>query len=384
MTLLFLFLFIPVAIALIAKFALKFDISWKEFAAQIAAGCLSVFIVWSIGAESATWDREVWNGSVTRTNMWQFSCPMNTMNPCTNSYSCNCRPVCTTTIDSRGNPQQSCHTECDTCYTYPWERNWEVYSNVWDGAMNIRRIDPQGANPPPRWVAIEPGEPVSTTNRYQNWVRAASSSLFNESPEADSVYAELLVDYPDDIVDYYRIGRVLTPNVELANERVWNNELAMILSRLGPSRQMNMVFVITEGTQRDYAFAMRRHWQGFKKNDAIVFIGLNQGNIAWAEVMSWSRSELFNIELRAFFEEQQGTAFASLNPRETLAQVEEIGSLFERRSMEEFEYLRGDIPPPTWLLILATILSVGGGIGLSIFFHKNEVFESVRSYYRGY
>lgn len=379
MTLLFVFLFIPVVIALIAKFAFKLDISYREFGAQIVAGCLSVLIVWSIGAESATWDREVWNGAVTRTRMYEFSCPMNTLNPCTNSYSCNCRQVYAGT-DSNGRARY--RTECDTCYVYPWERNWEVYSNVWNGNMNIRRIDAQGAQTPPRWAAIRPGDPVSTTNGYQNWVRAASSSLFNESPEADSVYEELLVDYPIEIVDYYRLDRVVTPNVELRNEREWNRELANSLSRLGPSRQMNMVFVITKDTQRDYAFAMRRHWRGFKKNDAIVFIGLDaSGNITWSETMSWSRNELFNIEMRAFFEERIGQSFAALNPRDTMAQVEEISLLFERRPMHEFEYLRGDIPPPTWLLILATILSVGGGIGLSIFFHRNEVFESVRSYY---
>lgn len=379
MTLLFLFLFIPVVIALIAKFAFKLDITWKEFGAQIAAGVLSVAVVWGLGAESATWDREVWNGSVTRTEMRQFSCPTNTMNPCRNGYTCNCRRVYAGS-DSEGRPRY--RTECDTCYRYPWERDWLVHTNVHSVPFDIDRIDAQGRGEPPRWTAITPGEPVSTTAPYQNWVMAANHSLFNESPEADSIYADLLVDYPIDIVDYYRLDRVVTPNVELANERLWNRELSNSLSRLGPSRQMNIVLVISEGTERSYASAMRRHWRGFKKNDAIIFVGLDAaGNVTWSEVMSWSRNELFNIETRAFFEQNIGQPFASLDPRQIMAQVEELSLLFERRPMHEFEYLRGDIPPPTWLIIVAMILSIGGGIGLSIFFHRNEVFEATRSYY---
>ncbi len=387
MSLLFyLFLFIPVAIALFAKFVLKLDISWKEFAAQCVVGILSVSLVWLAGKDSATWDNEIWNGAVTQTDVWRYSCPTNTMNPCRNGYSCNCHQVCSTEYytDSNGRSQsrQSCHTECDTCYVYPWEQQWLVSTNIHQNRIEIARVDRQGARTPPRWAEIRPGDPVSRPNRYQNWVMAADRSLFNEAPEATTTYADLLVDYPDEIVDYYRIDRVVTPNVRLQNEREWNRQLSNVLSRVGPTQQMNMIIVVTEGTQRDYAFAMRRHWHGFKKNDAVVFIGLNQGNVAWAEVMSWSRNESFNIETRSFFEQNIGQPFASLDPHRTMEQVEELALLFERRPMHEFEYLRGDIPPPTWLLIVAAIISIGGGIGLSYVFHRNEFFEGIYSKYR--
>lgn len=137
---------IPTAIALIAAFGLKLDISLKELAIQIVGGFLVLGAVWVIGLNLSSLDKEVWNGRVIDKTVWKFSCHTNTSNPCTNGYSCHFHEVCS---GSRKN--KSCHTEHDTCYVYPWEQNWYVKSDL-NSKQKIDRIDAQGALQPPRWV----------------------------------------------------------------------------------------------------------------------------------------------------------------------------------------------------------------------------------------
>ena len=40
--------------------------------------------------------------------------------------------------------------------------------------------------------------------------------------------------------------------------------------------------------------------------------------------------------------------------------------------MKEFEYLKDDIEPPTWLIVLCLVLGIGGSIGVSFVFYKHD------------
>lgn len=90
---------IPTAIALIAAFGLKLDISLKELAIQIAGGFLVLGVVWAIGLNLSSLDKEVWNGRVIDKTVWKFSCHTNTSNPCTNGYSCHFHEECSGSVD---------------------------------------------------------------------------------------------------------------------------------------------------------------------------------------------------------------------------------------------------------------------------------------------
>lgn len=377
-----LIILIPITIALIAKFALKLDICWKEFAIQICAGVLAVSLIWVGGYFSKTGDREVWNGAVTSKSVAFERCYKDMFAPrvCRNSYSCNCHQVCTTTYDSKGNASQSCHTECDTCYRFPWEKDYEVKSNV--GNFTISRIDDQGRGTPPRWTQVRVGDPTSTTHNYQNWVKAASGTLFRDAESTMMKYEGKLPDYPIQIYDYYNINRLVTVGTRLPNAQRWNTEISKTLSVVGPTRQMNLIVVVANNVDPDYAYALRRHWEGFKKNDAVVFIGIRNNNVAWVEVLSWSKDAGFDVQTRAYLSTFVGQNITTLNPQVVVGQIGEIAKKrFERRPMKDFEYLRGDIDPPSWLLWTSIIFSIIMGVGLSIFFHKNELFPGNNSRY---
>lgn len=373
----FLIMLIPVAISLSLKFLRGWEISWLEFAAQFVIGAAVLSMIWAVGNMSKTGDREVWNGAVVSKDVNRFRCPTNTSNPCRNGYDCNCYEVCTPQYDAKGNVSgQSCTTHCDTCYRYPWEQDWYVRTSL--GPFEISRVDAQGANEPGRWTSTKVGDPVSVTKPFKNWVKASAGTLFRDADSGLETYAKILPEYPIQIFDYYRIDRVVTPNVRLANKALWNDEISRKLAILGSVREINAVFVFVDGQPRDYAYALRRKWNGFKQNDAVIVVGLRQGKVEWTEVMSWSKKSLFNVQMKQAMDAYVGRNITEVAPREVLTSFETIAmASFERRPMKEFEYLKGDIKPPSWLIWISVILAVIIGGATSFLFNNIDLDESI-------
>lgn len=363
----FLIILIPVVISLIAKYGFKADISWKEFLIQFAGGVVALSLIWVIGRYSAASDTEIWNGSVTGKHMDHFSCPTNTMNPCQNGYTCHSHQVC-----SGSGKDRSCHEEHDTCYVYPWEQDWYVDSTL--DSFEIDRVDPQGADAPPRYTVTAVGDPVSRTHVYMNWVKAASDSIYAQDATAVSRYEKLLPSYQQHIYDYYKIDRLYTTNVRLQAAPKWDTAISRALGPLGGTKQINFVMIVVEGADRDFAPAVRRAWRGFKKNEAVLVIGLKNGQISWAESMSWSKNSIYDVDMKHMVEDQRGTSFAAIDPVIFMGSVSTIIQRdYVRRPMKEFEYLKGDIPPPIWLIWVATICALIYGVVTSIIFNKYDL-----------
>lgn len=362
---------IPVIIPLLAKFVLRLDISWLEWIVAVFACSLVLAAMWYGGRAAVGGDHEVLSGRVTAKSVDRYRCPTNTMNPCQNGYSCNCVTTCTSSTDSKGNVSQSCTTHCDTCYVYPWEQDWRVASTLQN--YTIRRVDAQGAVEPRRWSIVQQGDPVAMTHPYKNWVKASANTLFREGKAGADTYAKILPDYPIRIYDYWRIDRVVTPNVAVPNKTAWNRELSKMLSTVGPAKQVNVVVVFVNAP-RDYARTLRYHWEGFKKNDAVVVVGVQGGLVSWTEAMSWSKNPAFDIEVRNLIDNYRGQPLAALEPQRVVPAIGQIAMKeFVRRPMEEFEYLKGDIPPPRWLIWLCTILAVLLGCGSAYLFHRVDL-----------
>lgn len=367
---------IPIAIPLVGKFLLRLDISWLEWA-LIAVICVAMLAgLWYGTKLSAANDREVWNGAIVSKDVDRERCYTNMLpRVCSQSYSCNCHQVCSTSTDSKGNRTESCHQECDTCYRYSWEQDWNARSTL--NAYTISRVDAQGAREPSRWTRIKTGDPVAATRPYQNWVAASANTVFRDSKAQAERFEAILPDYPIGVFDYYRIDRVVTPNLRIANEAQWNSELSKMLSVVGPRRQMNMIVVFVNAPQ-EFATGLRYHWKGFKKNDAVMVVGVQGGLVTWSQTMSWSKNASFDIEMRNLISAYRGQPVANLNPAVVMPQIGQIASRsFVRRSMEEFEYLKSDIPPPKWLIwteiILGLLLS---GIATYVF-HRVDLDDAL-------
>lgn len=370
---------VPIIVALISVFVFKASITWFEGLVQAILVLLVVIGLWQVFRFSDTWDTEIWNGEVTGKQMAERSCPM-TWNDYTDSFCTEYitrtvadgppRNVCTTTGSGK-NQHTSCHYVQDYKtqykYLYPFERKWYVDTNLKVTYM-IARVDRPGWNMPPFYEETQKGDPASKRNSYTNWIQGASASIFHDDRQVEAKYKDIIPEYPIAVYDYFRVDRVIPVGVNL-NTKVLSRKLSDALKDLGPKKQMNAILVVVDANkiQQDFPLALRLAWRGFKKNDAVVVIGVDGNSLKWVDVRSWSKENIFNVNLR---EEIAKGIDKPVNYDVVIQTLHDVGMKdFQRRSMKEFEYLKKEIPAPTWLTILALMLSFGGSIGLAVLFH---------------
>lgn len=364
----------PVIFALIGRIFWSDKFSWYEVGIQMFICVAFSTIIYMTGRYMGAKDYELLNGEVTHKETLKQSCPRGWRDStdwfCTEYETRTIQDGYTCTSDSKGNSRCEPKYKTQYRYIYPWEKKYLVRSNL-NTDFYIRRIDPQGAKEPPRFTEVAIGDPVSVHHAYDNWVKAAYLSIFHEDGEAEEKYKEILPEYPINIYDYYKVDRVIGVGVEV--DPSWSVALSHKLKHLGPQRQMNAVVVLVDAdlAGEDFSYALRRYWRGFKKNDAVVVMGVfgRDLNLQWATVMSWSKKDIFNVVLR-------NTLLESRNkPVEMGAVIEHLYDVgmnhYERRSMKEFEFLKDEIPTPTFVIILALIFCVGGSIGLHVLFRNH-------------
>ncbi len=369
----------PVIIAAAVMVLLRESITPLEALVQAIIPALIVSLVWWAGRYGSTGDYELWNGELTRKITQQEYCQTGwrdyTDNFCTEYRTRQVRDgeTCTTYTDSNGKSRRSCTPKYKTQYKYiySWERKYWLDTNVRE-TYYIPRVDPQGAYEPPRYTQAFVGEPVAAAKSYTNWLRGASNSIFHEDGKAEEKYQAILPQYPMKIYDYYNVDRIVTVG-NVSKPGYLNDMLRVELKELGPKKQMNVVFVLVDSkiAGQDFPYAVRRFWQGFKKNDTVVFLGLDGDTLKWGQVMSWSKKSIFDVSLR---DEINSRIDRPVDYVWILNRVTTLGKQhYERREMKEFEYLKSQIPVPTWLTIMALVLSVGGSIGLTALFHHIDL-----------
>lgn len=380
MSFLFFFCIIfPIAIAIFAKVFLKATISYGEMIAIAIISISISAIIWFGGRFSNATDYEVWNGEVTRTNAEQRYCPSGWVSSqdsfCTEYRTRQVKTgeICTPIYNDKGTKTgESCTPIYTTEYNYyyDWERRYFVFTNI-SYNYEIPRIDRQGVKYPPLFVETNVGDPASRLNSYSNWLRAASESIFFEDGNVEEKYKDIIPAYPLKIYDYRKINRVITiGNVHIPN-RI-NGKISELLKTLGPQKQMNLVLVAVDAdiASDDFPFAVRKAWYGFKKNDAVIFLGLKDNKLVWSNVLSWSKASIFDITVR----DSINSLFLGkpVDYDQLISNLQIQGMLYERRSMKEFEYLKSEIPIPTWVIVSMLFVTFVGTGGSVWFFHKND------------
>ena len=352
-------------------------ISWAEVAVQAVLVVILTSVTYSIAVYSAAVDYNILNTYVESKDIHKFSCPTNTSNPCTNSYTCNCRRVsymCTKTVNGKSTMSTCYRTECDTCYRYPWEQNFWVRTPL-DNFM-ISRVDAQGATIPPRYESVNKNDAVAIVREYQNWLLASDRSLHtNDALQPEHV--KHIPPYPISIYDYYNVHRIVLVNgATIPNPKVWNRELSKILTVLGPQAEANVVIVISKEMQDNFPHSVRRVWKGFKKNDIILFINVSATNtVDWVRVMSWAKTDFFNVSLRDDVVElimDQPIDESKLRGIMNAISINTIHH-FERKPMKDYEYLKADLFISTNFIILIALLSVLSSVLISYMFYHNDL-----------
>jgi len=376
------FLLVALVIALVipwvARIWLKSRLTYTEVAAQMGVVLLVVGIVFGFGLVGKTWDTEILNGEITGKESRHVSC--------SHDYKCRCHDVKTESCSTDSNGKRSCttshHEECDTCYEHSYDVSWFVDTNI-NGEFTVDRIDRRGLGEPPRWTLFKLGQPFSTTHQYTNYIQAVDASVFNFSFIGQQ-FVPLIPQYPLNIYDYQYIDRVFAKGVNVPDLREWNYGIGLITKNLGPKKQVNVIIIFVNTTDHAYMQALRSAWLGGKKNDIVVVIATPKyPEIAWVDVLSWSDSELFKVELKDAIHDLETVDRAKIL---TLIHDKTLSS-FQRKQMRDFKYLEWEIQPSDGVMWFAIILALIGSIGLTWFFSKQDVDFTImdlfnRNYYR--
>ena len=353
-----LLLIIPVLFAVGLFLFTKNKISLKEFIIHLSVQALisvvSVFMIYN----QNTGDSEVWAGKLVDKQRLKVRC--------SHSYSCNCRTV----RSCSGGKTRSCssRTVCSTCYRHSYDVSWALYSSI-GSSLNVSRLDSRGLEEPPRWSRAKIGEPWFENRSYTNYVKGAANTLFKHKGQSKSLLKKI-PEYPNRIYDYHRLDRAVNIKGSSINLSEFNNKLQKLNSRLGKTKQAVALVVFSKNESTDLSYAIKQKWIGGKKNDVIIIIDHDgQGNINWSEIISWSKSTYINTVLKDSIELQKKLDFDKI-----LGIIEkEITSHFQRKSMEDFEYLKYDVEPTSEQLIWALIVGLLISLGLGYFFYKNDI-----------
>lgn len=352
-------LIVPVAFTVWTVNKYPHRYTWKEGILSVVITFVIVSGVYFAGKYSNTQDFEILNGEVISKKREHGSY--------VRSYSCNCTTRC-----SGSGKTQSCSTVCQTCYENRYTVDW--YANTTLGKITFKSLDTASRSvynspDPTSFIKCKPGEPASKEHWYVNYVKATPDSLFNTGMVSNYE----IPSYPE-VYDFYRYNRVINVNSKIKQEDILklNNKISDSLKTLGALRQVNVIVVLTEIDDTSYRHAIENAWIGGKKNDVVVFLGMDEYNYTWVDVMTWalnSGNELFRVKLKdEIFSHKQFDIDKISGSIE-----QQIKAHYDRPKMEDFEYLKDEINPPTWVIVLALILSVGSTIGLAVFFYENEV-----------
>ena len=371
------------------------QVTWLELPVQIVGTTLSVILFFAFFFYQTTdlQDREFLNGYVLRAEYeegWMEE-----------------TEHCTETCDSDGNNcrQTDCHWVCDRSHPPSWQvvhntgertsrttsissGDFERYARHFgnrrfvsqshlhqcssgDGNMYVSDY-PRGK---PELIV-----PSALNHQFVNYVKG-TTSIRKRIGGNTKGFEPLLRPYPKlrnrgfGAID---IDRVINAGVDLPDgwmETV-DRQLDVALSTLGGKKQVNILVYVVNTSDQAFLHALEEEWVNGKKNDVIVLIGAPERKIAWVSVMAWTDVEEFKIQLRDkvfALKTLDGNAekLAKLITDQVALPPQQGG--YERKPMDELEYLAGDVSLPWWSVIILFLINflIAYAIGWAL--RNNEI-----------
>jgi len=357
-------LLVPIIWLFIAKYIFRTTFNWKEFGISVAIVSIFTIGAWQISKFSQTIDFEIWNGYITNKKRVHDSY--------VETYECNCYTTCSGSGNS-----QVCTQHCSICTEDHYTVKWYAESTV--GEIQFKYRDSTSKSvynepDPPAYKNCKIGEPAAQEYRYTNYIRAVPESLFNDNgTTASEQFVGKIPPYPR-VYNFYKVRRVLNIGATIPKNAIdkINDGLSNELKTLGTMKQANIIVILTSISDPSYRYAVEQAWLGGKKNDIVVFVGLNQNKIIWSDVMTWalnSGNELFQVTLRDEIMKQK-----VLDPDKFVSLVSNtVLKLYDRPQMKDYEYLADEVKPPLWVVLILVILAFGGSAILTYIFHKHEI-----------
>lgn len=347
-------LLVPLIWFFFAKYWLRHTFSYKEMAISITIVSLLVVGTVQLGKFGQTQDTEVWNGYVTDKDRKHGSYQT--------SYCCG-------GTDKNGMCQM-------TCYTDHYTVNWTARTTL--GAITLQHLDRTSRSvynspDPAIYKRCYKGEPASIEKSYTNYVQAVPQSLFHDDgTTASAQFAGKIPNYPR-VHSKYQFNRVINKGAKVDKATINKIDAGLddALKTLGRQKQANIIVILTNITDPSYRYAVEQSWLGGKKNDIVIFVGLDGNKIVWTDIMTWalnSGNELFHVTMRDGILAQETLDADKFVP--FVSQT--VTKLYDRPQMSSYEYLADEIDPPNWVLWLAAFFAFGGSAILTFIFHRNR------------
>lgn len=341
-----------IAPALIWLFWRKnYDLMGYVIQALVGLVTATIFAMFSLGFPS--YSMEILNTEIVSKTREKVSC--------SHSYDCEPYQYCETR-----DKKQVCETRYKTCYEHSYDVSWRVQTGLEE--FTISRVNRRGDQEPSRWSQVKIGEPAAHTHSYRDYIKTNPDSIFNLSNAElmKTTYAPYLPNYPDKIYDYHRIDRVLIAGkVPVPDLPVWNESVSVLLKKLGPQTQTNLVIVFTDQDSM-FAEALKTHWLLARKNDVVVVAGVTAWpKLEWVKVFSWSSNDMLNIGIR------EDLMHMETVDRAKFLEIVRVNTLrhFVRKPMADYSYIKPP-PPSMWTVIILFILSIVVTITTNILIRK--------------
>ncbi|MBM4402535.1 MAG: hypothetical protein FJ044_04805 [Candidatus Cloacimonetes bacterium] len=312
---------------LVVKFALDFlqsdkNITWAEYIIVLVVITVIVapFVAWagwSMAKAAKLSFNEYWNGWELSADEEIITCYTN--GRCKYDYTCNCHEVCTGTGKDR-----SCHTECDDCPYFRYERKLTIKTTLGDYFVaQLAPLDyeqqkktwglPWGFGPkdymtPQLWAdckaRIDAGRPGPVTKRmkYDNFILASDRTILKQYSDMIDQYKEagLLPPVASEVHDLYQANKVSFVGYSPSSAAEWQSQLMYLNAALGEELQGDLHLVVTQDNRISsnpdaYLLALKAHWQNpevfgdscLSKNGIIVVIGIeDEQTVSWARAIT--------------------------------------------------------------------------------------------------
>jgi hypothetical protein len=345
-------------------------------ASELIANCiLSVLIVagaYFTGHYQVYDDREISNGQVlskTRSNI-----------QCIHTHNCRCRQECD---DKTGNQtgKRNCRQVCEICRAHPHDFDWVLNTSIGNISIpadrfmmpkgdptNPRFIDEKqtgGFTPPTLYERAQIGDPVTQRNPVTYYRKMVPDSLWEASrgAYAFSHLSNLLPTYPDTVEQLFHLNRVIEVGPTLIeNPAVWNDTLAHSLRDIGLTKQVNVIVVLANLQDENYAYALQHYWKSGKRNDVVVVLGINTyPKLQWVRVFTGAPQEGLTNRFGETLAQQ--LLPLPVEPTAIIQTIHEaIAQHYQRPTPQNHAELQGAIEPPVWALVIL----IGFGVMLSL------------------
>ncbi len=198
--------------------------------------------------------------------------------------------------------------------------------------------------------------PTAAEHAYVNYVKGAQLSLHRRSLGNEKGFEKFFVPYPCTHPGPFgpvEFNHVIVKGAPVPDAwmKAVDERLDRELAYLGKTRQVNVMVYVVGTDDRSFLPALDAKWANGKKNDVTVIVGAPAfPEVAWADIQAWTETDLFHVSLRDAVEEMKdvGDADAFIDTIVNQVKLPPGKGGYDRKPMEEYEYLASEIELPLW------------------------------------